>query len=277
VVVTLNYRLGALGFLWLGDLDERYRLEMQPVRKAGPAPEVTRHVDQDSEAAHVVRSLVDRRQNNALDYRDIAILYRTNAYSRGIEDALIACGVPYHITGGTSFYNRKEVRDMISYLQLTVDPHCPAGTEAAKRLLNVASKRHAARTRSLGQGFVKQVEELAERKVVDLDAPFTWFTRDAWRAIPSDATLRRAVGAAADAPVERITLDYLLRNAVQNYDGTLDQEHRAARFRQLSRTLQRELTNITVVRVGTVQIRVFILGVTRCGTVAGLETLSIET
>jgi DNA helicase-2/ATP-dependent DNA helicase PcrA len=146
------------------DLDERYRLEMQPVRKAGPAPEVTRHVDQDSEAAHVVRSLVDRRQNNALDYRDIAILYRTNAYSRGIEDALIACGVPYHITGGTSFYNRKEVRDMISYLQLTVDPHCPAGTEAAKRLLNVASKRHAARTRSLGQGFVKQVEELAERK-----------------------------------------------------------------------------------------------------------------
>ena len=109
------------------------------------------------------------------------------------------------------------------------------------------------------------------------DAPFTWFTRDAWRAIPSDATLRRAVGAAADAPVERVTLDHLLRNAVQNYDGTLDQEHRAARFRQLSRTLQRELTNITVFRVGTVQIRVFVLGVTRCGTVAGLETLAIET
>jgi Nuclease A inhibitor-like protein len=109
------------------------------------------------------------------------------------------------------------------------------------------------------------------------DAPFTWFTRDTWRTIPSDATLRRAVGAAADAPVERITLDFLLRNAVQNYDGTLDQEHRAARFRQLSRTLQRELTNITVFRVGTIQIRVFILGVTRCGTVAGLETLSVET
>ena len=146
------------------DLDERYRLEMQPVTMAGPDPEVTRHVDQDAEAGHAVKSLIERRRTNALDYRDIAILYRTNAYSRGIEDALIASGVPYHITGGTSFYNRKEVRDMIGFLQLTVDPHCPAGTEAAKRLLNVASRKFMARTRGLGLGFIKQIDELAARK-----------------------------------------------------------------------------------------------------------------
>ena len=111
----------------------------------------------------------------------------------------------------------------------------------------------------------------------ETDAPFTWFTREGWRAVPTDAALRQAVGAPADAPVERITLDYLLRNSVINDDATLDGEHRAARFRQLARTLQRELTNITVYRVGTVEIRVFVLGLTRCGSVAGLETLAVET
>jgi hypothetical protein len=85
------------------------------------------------------------------------------------------------------------------------------------------------------------------------------------------------VGAAADAPVARITLDQVLRNGTANDDATLDGEHRAARFRQLSLALQRELTGITVYRVGAIQIRVFILGVTRCGTVAGLETLAVET
>lgn len=111
----------------------------------------------------------------------------------------------------------------------------------------------------------------------ETDAPFTWFARDGWRAVPSDAALRAAAGAPADAPVERVTLDHLLRNAVTNDDGTLDQEHRAARFRQLQRTLQRELTGVTVYRVGAIQIRIFALGVTRCGTVAGLETLAVET
>jgi hypothetical protein len=111
----------------------------------------------------------------------------------------------------------------------------------------------------------------------ETDAPFTWFARDGWRSLPTDAALRRAVGAAADAPVARITLDQVLRNGTANDDATLDGEHRAARFRQLSLALQRELTGITVYRVGAIQIRVFILGVTRCGTVAGLETLAVET
>jgi hypothetical protein len=111
----------------------------------------------------------------------------------------------------------------------------------------------------------------------ETDAPFTWFARDVWRAVPTDAALRQALGVPADTLVERVTLERALRSGTENYDATLDGEHRAARFRQLSRALQRELTGVTVYRVGTIQIRVFILGVTRCGTVAGLETLAVET
>lgn len=111
----------------------------------------------------------------------------------------------------------------------------------------------------------------------ETDAPLTWFARDAWRAVPTDAALRQALGVPADTLVERVTLERALRSGTENYDATLEGEHRAARFRQLSRALQRELTGVTVYRVGTIQIRVFILGVTRCGTVAGLETLAVET
>jgi DNA helicase-2/ATP-dependent DNA helicase PcrA len=93
----------------------------------------------------------------------VAILYRTNAYSRAFEDALIAAGIPYSITGGTGFYNRREVKDLLAYLQLSVNPHCPAGDEAAKRVLNIGSKRFGKSTRMLGRAFIEQVEKLAEK------------------------------------------------------------------------------------------------------------------
>ena len=112
----------------------------------------------------------------------------------------------------------------------------------------------------------------------ETDAPFTWFARDAVRTIPTDAAMLRLLALPAATPVARITLDQLLRNAVVADEGAgLADAHRAARFRQLVQTLRAELTDVTVFRVGTVQIRVFIVGRTRCGTLAGLETLAVET
>jgi len=147
---------------------------------------------------------------------------------------------------------------------------------AAQAFLRVTAPEDPRRCdRALQQGLAEATERLLFTS--ETDAPFTWFARSAWRALPTDAVLRAALGVPGDARVERVTLDHLLRNATVNLDGTLDQEHRAARFRQLQRTLVRELRGVTVYRVGTVQVRVFILGLTRCGTVAGLETLAVET
>ncbi len=146
------------------DLDERYRLAMEPTRADSDLPPLlTQHVDGEAEAAWVVERLRERLNGESLQFKDFAVLYRTNAYSRAIEDALIAEGVPYQITGGTGFYNRKEVKDLLAYLQLSVDPLSAAGDAAAKRVLNIASKKFGTPTRFLGAGFVRAVEESAEK------------------------------------------------------------------------------------------------------------------
>ena len=146
------------------DLDERYRLLMQPTRADGELPNLSQHVDAEAEAAATVTRIQERMSAGRLQFKDFAILYRTNAYSRAFEDALIAGGVPYQITGGTGFYNRREVKDLLSYLQLSVDPNSPAGTEAAKRVLNIASKKFGKTTRGLGKSFIMQVEQMAEKQ-----------------------------------------------------------------------------------------------------------------
>lgn len=146
------------------ELDDRYRLSMNSTRAAGIAPELAQHTDVEAEAARVVerlRAILGGTAN--LSLRDFAILYRANAYSRAFEDALIAAGLPYQILGGTSFYNRREVRDLLAYLQLSVDPHTEAGTDAAKRVLNIGSARWGKTTRFLGAAFIAQVDELAAK------------------------------------------------------------------------------------------------------------------
>ncbi len=110
------------------------------------------------------------------------------------------------------------------------------------------------------------------------DAPLTWFAPSGLRTVPTGAALLGLLGLPATTRVEQITLDRLMRNAVVADEGAgLEDQHRAARFRQLVQAVNRELTGVTVYRVGEVQVRIFIVGRTRCGTVAGLETLAIET
>ncbi len=145
------------------DLDERYRLLMETVRAPGRDPGLSQHVDAEAEAAWVVERLREMLSDGRTHFKDFALLYRTNAYSRAFEDALIAGGIPYQITGGTGFYNRREVKDLLAYLQLSVDPHSAAGDEAAKRVLNIGSRRSGKPTRFLGRAFITQVEALAAK------------------------------------------------------------------------------------------------------------------
>ncbi|WP_309716867.1 ATP-dependent helicase [Armatimonas sp.] len=146
------------------ELDDRYRLLMEPTRLSAQEPWLSQHLDAEAEALWVVERLREQMSTEPnMAFRDFALLYRTNAYSRCFEDALINAGIPYQITGGTSFYNRKEIKDLLAYLQLSVDPNSEAGTEACKRILNIASTKFGRPTRSLGLGFIKKVEEQAEK------------------------------------------------------------------------------------------------------------------
>ena len=92
-------------------------------------------------------------EDSRLKYSDFAILYRTNAQSRLLEDRLVLSGMPYNVVGGTNFYDRREIRDMLAYLK-TVDN----GSDdlAVRRILNVPR-------RGIGQTTMARVSEYALR------------------------------------------------------------------------------------------------------------------
>ncbi|MCL4382868.1 UvrD-helicase domain-containing protein [Patescibacteria group bacterium] len=79
-------------------------------------------LDEASFIINEVEKLVIKRQQLATKYSDIAILYRTNAQSRVLEEALLHAGIPYVLVGGVRFYERAEIRDVLSYLRLLVNP-----------------------------------------------------------------------------------------------------------------------------------------------------------
>lgn len=74
------------------------------------------------EAQKIERTIRDIRSRTGLSWSDVAVLYRTNAQSRSIEEALRRGGIPYRMVGGTSFYQRKEIKDALAYLRLAVNP-----------------------------------------------------------------------------------------------------------------------------------------------------------
>jgi DNA helicase-2/ATP-dependent DNA helicase PcrA len=106
----------------------------------------------DSEEGILTASdILDTRMRERLDWKDFAILYRTNAQSRIFEEMLRKRNIPYKIYGGQSFYERKEIRDLIAYLRLVVNPD---DEEALKRVINYPR-------RGIGDTTVQKLMELA--------------------------------------------------------------------------------------------------------------------
>ena len=77
--------------------------------------------------------IFERAMQSQLGYEDFAILYRTNAQSRAMEDSLRKRNIPYRVYGGVSFYQRKEIKDVLAYLRLLVNPN---DEESLKRIIN---------------------------------------------------------------------------------------------------------------------------------------------
>lgn len=88
----------------------------------------------DKDESYKVAAEINKlKRQKEVPYNDIAILYRTNAQSRSFEDAFRLQGIPYRIYGGLSFYQRKEVKDLLAYLRLIANPN---DEEAFKRIVN---------------------------------------------------------------------------------------------------------------------------------------------
>ena len=93
--------------------------------------------DEGDEATWVAGTATQLHADDAVNWREVAVLYRTNAQSRVIEEAFMRLGVPYKVVGGTRFYDRREVKDAMAYLRAVVNP---VDEVSVKRVLNVPKR-----------------------------------------------------------------------------------------------------------------------------------------
>src|SRR5690606_38023220 len=98
---------------------------------------VNRSLTDAEEGRFVAATIFEQKMQNQLLNGQFAVLYRTNAQSRAIEDALRKKDIPYRIYGGLSFYQRKEIKDVLAYLRLIVNPK---DEESLKRIINFPAR-----------------------------------------------------------------------------------------------------------------------------------------
>ncbi|HEV3328479.1 MAG TPA: UvrD-helicase domain-containing protein, partial [Acidimicrobiales bacterium] len=96
-----------------------------------------RATDEHDEAAWIASAIRRLRHDNVLSWGEVAIFYRTNAQSRVLEDELVRAEIPYKVVGGTRFYDRREVKDVLAYLRLCANPYDEV---AARRIVNVPKR-----------------------------------------------------------------------------------------------------------------------------------------
>lgn len=105
------------------------------------------------EASWVAQEIARLRGEDGVNYSDIAIMYRANSQSRSLEDALIKSGLPYQLVGGTKFYERREVKDALAYLQSIANPDDDVNM---RRILNVPKRGLGARAESQITSYAKE-------------------------------------------------------------------------------------------------------------------------
>ncbi|MCQ4623397.1 DNA helicase PcrA [Corynebacterium sp. CCUG 70398] len=93
--------------------------------------------DNEHDEARFVSSEIDELADRGVDYGDIAVMYRTNNSSRALEDIFIRAGVPYKVIGGTRFYERREIRDIVAYLRILDNPD---DSVSMRRIINVPKR-----------------------------------------------------------------------------------------------------------------------------------------
>jgi DNA helicase-2/ATP-dependent DNA helicase PcrA len=138
---------------------ERIDKVLRPTRGEGELITLTRCDDEIAEAEAVVHRLrMMEAANPDLSWGDMAVLYRTNAQSRAMEESLVRWGIPYIVVGGLRFYDRREIKDLLAYLRLLVNP---ADTVSLLRVINVPK-------RGIGKTTIQRLTDAANQLGIPL-------------------------------------------------------------------------------------------------------------
>ncbi len=152
-----------------------YDKELKAVLDYGEPLKVITANNEDHEAERVVGELVRHKFMNHADYKDYAILYRGNHQSRLFERALMTNRIPYKMSGGTSFFSRSEIKDIMAYLRVLVNPD---DDNAFLRICNVPK-------RGMGPATLEKIGRLANQKQISLFAAA--FEPEIEQALPPQA------------------------------------------------------------------------------------------
>lgn len=134
--------------------EERVEKSLYSQKGAGDKISYFEAQDEGDEANYIARKI----KNAGEDYNKFAILYRTNAQSRALEEACMAHSIPYRIYGGLKFYDRKEVKDIVAYLKLISNPN---DSQSFKRIVNVPK-------RAIGDTTIKNLQAIADKEDISL-------------------------------------------------------------------------------------------------------------
>lgn len=122
---------------------QRVEKDLWTSKDRGVPVEITEAYNEEEEAQLVVRKIEELARDHGYLKGDIAVMYRVNAQSRALEEACLRYGVPYQLVGGVKFYQRREVKDLIAYLRLLLNP---ADDVSLTRVINVPSRGIGQRT-----------------------------------------------------------------------------------------------------------------------------------
>lgn len=156
IILDKNYRstkaiLDCANSLIVNNL-ERVKKDLIPTNTSGEKVNFLNARTLKEETHHIVFTILDLHKNKGIDYKDIAVLYRANYLTRELESTLSSYRIPYKVYGGQKFFQRKEIKDIISYFRLIVND---LDDTAFDRIINVPK-------RGIGPGTIEKISKSAE-------------------------------------------------------------------------------------------------------------------
>ncbi|MYG47567.1 MAG: AAA family ATPase [Synechococcus sp. SB0675_bin_6] len=175
---------------------ERIDKVLHPTRDRGRPIQLSCCDDELAEADALVQTMVAaRRRNPGLQWGDMAVLYRVNAQSRVLEEALVRASVPYTVVGGLRFYDRREIKDALAYLRLVLNP---ADNVSLLRVINVPR-------RGIGKTTLQRLTDAATQLGVPL-----------WEIISEPESVQSLAGRSARSVAQFATLINTLQQEVEH-------------------------------------------------------------
>ena len=202
----------------------RKHKQLLAVRPGGQKVEVIRTQDEHAEAREAAAITV-RLRGEGLAYRDMAVFYRVNALGRVLEEQFRSAGVSYQIARGVEFYNRREIKDVLAYLKLMVNP---ADSLSCGRIINVPA-------RGIGKTTAGRLEDLAAAKNVSLleacrhpDAPDALGKASSGK-VAAFGQLVADLTAKIDVPLEELLEEVIVRSGIEKALSKGEEDRQAQR------------------------------------------------